>query len=217
MAAITLASTVTDISAFLPGCPSLVIENTIRKIIIDLCQRARVWSVDLASFPTVSGTSGYILASPFVYAEIMDPESVYLAIDGTRKDLTGTTTTKVKQMYPNYPLDANGQPTGFFYTPGSTLTLVPTPDAAYTVNPRVFLRPTRVASSWDADLYAEFARAVFHGVLYEMMTMPNRSWTDGKLGVFHGKEWAFLLAEARDRALRGFSRADLCVDPIPFA
>lgn len=217
MAAITFASTVTDVSAFLPGCPSLVIETTIRKIVTDLCSRARVWSVDLDAFNTVASTATYTLTSPYSYAEIMDPETVYLSVSGRRKDLAPATSASVRAAYPNYPLDDPAEPVLARYNVGGTLTLIPTPDAAYATTARVFLRPTRTATSWEGDLYNEFSRVVYHGVLFELMSMPGRSWTDGKLGIFHGKEWTFLLSQARDRALRGYQAGELRVDPIPFA
>jgi hypothetical protein len=95
--------------------------------------------------------------------------------------------------------------------------LAPVPNVNGTLYLRGYLRPDRDATAWDAELYDEFHRVVFHGVLYELLLMPNRGWSDPKTGALHGRQWTQLLAAARDRSQRGFNTDALSVDMRPFA
>jgi hypothetical protein len=54
-------------------------------------------------------------------------------------------------------------------------------------------------------------------VLHELMLMPERSWFNEKMGMYHGKQWAFLLSAARDRRMRDFNEGTLSVEMRPFA
>lgn len=217
MAAITFDSMVADISGMLPGCPSLTISITARKMAIDLCQRAKVWQVDLPVLPLIVGTTDYTPVSPVVYGEYSDFLSGYIVVDGKPKPLAWRTYDKTRRMFPDWPLGTNGEPTVITTRAYGTVSFAQTPDQAYNTYIRACLRPTRTATSWDADLYAEFHREIFHGVLHELMSMPERSWTDQKLGAYHGKQWTYLLALAKDRAERGYNVDAMQVDMRPFA
>ena len=61
-----------EISAFLPGCPDLAIERTVRKMAIDLCQRGRVWTLDLIPIAMVVAEPTYALVPDVSYAEAVD-------------------------------------------------------------------------------------------------------------------------------------------------
>lgn len=210
---ITLASMLPDVSAHVPGCPTPVIEFTMRKIITDLCQRAKVWTVELDPITLVAGTATYVLASPLAYAEIADIRRV--RVTGTHEPLEWKSPSTLDLMYPE-PVDG---PPRYFATSAldTSITVAPTPTEAGVARVTVTLRPTDTATQWDLALYREFKRCVFHGVLAELLAMPLRSWTDAKTALTHEKRWVNLVSEARWRADTAYTPHALRVEARPFA
>jgi hypothetical protein len=210
---VTLSSMVPDVSAHVPGCPTPVIEFTLRKIITDLCQRAKVWTTELPVVPLAASTATYVLASPLAYAEIVDIRRV--RVEGTHEPLEWKSPSTLDLMYPE-PVD--GPPRYFTTSPMDTsITLAPTPTATADMRVTVTLRPIENATQWDAVLYREFKRCVFHGVLAELLAMPLRSWTDAKTAQTHERRWVNLVSEARWRADTSFTPHALRVEARPFA
>lgn len=219
MTTITYASMVNDIGAFVPGCPNLTIERTIRKIVIDLCQRGKVWREQLPDIAVTAGDYTYSVASPYAYAEFCDFISGDFTVtsSGNKSSVYWKAYDTVVAQYPAWPQDMEGTPTVVTTKILGELRLAPVPDEAGTLALYGVLRPTRDSDVWVAELYAEFARCIFHGVLCELMGMPGRAWSSEKESVKHGKQWTYLLYEAKDRAQRGFNKADLSVKMRPFA
>jgi len=213
------AAVVPSISSFLPGCPSLVIESTIRKIATDLCQRGRVWEDNVALITTSATLYSYALVPTQAYAEVIEPTTLYLLrADGTKGDITRLTRQKMYQQHRSWPQDDDGEPV--HYEPGSTpdiALLAPVPDAAYPIYARAQLRPTDTAAEWPTYLQREHHRCVFHGVIHELMAMPERPWSNPKLADYHGKQWTYLLSQATIRAQQEYSTDELAVSMRPFA
>jgi hypothetical protein len=214
---ISFDAMVDDLSAFLPGCPSPTIVRTARKVITDMCQRAKVWHEDFMPQPLVVGNVSYPLLPPVPGAVCTDVTSGYIMVDGRKRDLTWQQLSAVKARFPNWPQSEAGEPQYITLSTVGAVELAPVPNVAGTLYLRGYLRPTADADSWDAELYDEFQRVVFHGVLHELMLMPGRGWSDAKTAGLHGRQWTQLLAAARDRAQRGFNTDGLSVDMRPFA
>lgn len=218
VATVTFASMVPDISAFLPGCPSLVIERTVRKMAIDLCQRAKVWEGELVPITLVPGTHEYDMVPESDFAEATDVVDAYLLkSDGTKVSLPYRPLLQVRRLRPSWPQDDVGQPQMVSTGDRFRLLVAPVPDEAADVYVRAKLRPTDTAVSWEKPMYDEFKRALFHGTLHELMLMPDRSWFDEKQGINHGKQWTYLLNSARYRAESNFNSGALAVEQRPFA
>ena len=217
MAAVTFASMVPDLSAFLQGCPNPAIERTLRKIATDLCQRARVWRAELPDISMVIGTQEYTPASPVVYGEFVEIVTARTTIGTTYRDLKAASYEKTRRMYPEWPMAADGSPTHVTTRTPGTVMLAPTPDTTGTLSIYGVLRPTATADSWDTQMYREFHRELFHGVMSELQMMPDRSWTDEKMAAYHGKQWTYLLNLARDRSERDYNSGSLSVQMRPAA
>lgn len=208
---------VDDMSAFLPGCPTPTIARIAKKIITDLCQRGKVWQEDLVQQPLAVNQLNYAPISPFAYAVCTDVTQAYTVVAGEKRDLTLQKYASVQRYFPNWPDNEPGAAQFFTARTVGEILLAPVPDVAGTLYTRGYLRPSATADVWDADLYDEFSREVFHGVLHELMLMPNRSWTDQKLAMVHGKQWTYLLSCARIRATKAYNVDDTAVEMRPFA
>tara|TARA_R110000782_G_C14615929_1_gene392672 strand:- start:93 stop:641 length:549 start_codon:yes stop_codon:yes gene_type:complete len=182
-----------------------------------MCQRAKVWNEDFLPVDLVVGRVTYSMVPPVAYAVCTDITDGYTLVNGEKTNLTWEKLTAVKGRYPNWPEDSQGT---VQYITSATLgevLVAPVPDVAGTLNLRGYLRPSPTATVWDADLYDEFQRVIFHGVLYDLMMMLGRGWAEPKLASIHGRQWTQLLAAARDRSQRGYNADDLSVAMRPFA
>ena len=212
------ADMVPDISAYLQGCPSLVIERTIRKIATDFCQRAKPWVLDMVPVTLSPGVFEYAVTSPASYAEPTDiVEAFIIKPDGSKIELEWQSYAAIRRAYPSWPEAAEGDPQYIAATEVGKVLLAPVPDAVGDLYMRAAVRPTADALVWEQWLYDEFKRVIFHGVLHELLNMPNRPWTDMKASLLHGKQWTFLLNAGRDRANRGYNVGSLSVEMRPFA
>lgn len=214
----TFASMVPEISALLPGCPSLVIERTARKIAIDLCQRGRVWTLDCTPIPTVAGTYEYALVPTAAYAEPIDLYDGYIIdAEGAKTPLRWKPYKAVRTAHPEWPEDDAGLPQ--FVTTSMTgyASFVPVPDQVVTAYLKMYVRPTAGATELPTWLYNEFQRVIFHGTVHELMALPERAWSNAKIADYHGREWTYLLAQATIRAGQEYNTDSQAVQMRPFA
>lgn len=211
---VNISTLTNEVSMHLSGCPLPVIESAMRKTITELCQQAKVWEEDLPAITLVPATATYTMASALAYAEPCDVIRSHVVVGSVRQDLE---TLDNMQAYIRYPEPPAGTAVALVRGLGAVVTLVPIPDVAGTLHIRAALRPTPTATQWDSDLVAEFRPALFHGVLYDLMMMPERSWSDAKNAAFHGKMWAQAKASAGWRADTQYNRKSLMVAQRPFA
>lgn len=214
----TFASMVPDISAHLPGCPSLVIERTARKIATDLCQRGRVWQLDLTPIAVVAATYEYAMASPVAYAETVDVQDAYfIDADGEKTPVTWKPYAAVRRSHPAWPEADEGLPLYITTVLTGYANLVPVPDVPGTLYVRAYMRPTAAATDLPTWLYNEFQREIFHGTIHELMAMPERSWSSAKMAEYHGRQWTYLLSQATIRAGQEYNTDSQAVQMRPFA
>jgi hypothetical protein len=217
MATVKFDEMVDDISPFLPGCPSPVIARTAQKVVTDLCQRGKVWQAALDPVSFAVGEYTFTLEPPEAYAVITDIVSGHTIVDGQKRPLTWTSMDAIERHYPTWPEDNTGQPQLMTWSALNEFALAPTPLTAGTLHLQAKLRPAPLATEWDADLYAEFQRAIFHGVLFDLQMMSDRGWSDQKAAAINGRIWTHLLAAARARANHGYNITSLSAEMRPFA
>jgi hypothetical protein len=209
-----------DVSGFLPGCPAVTIQGTLRKLAIDLCERGDVWQEDLAGITLVDGTRQYTPVSPYAYAEISNFTDAYIIdADANKVLLTWAAWSTVRRVRPQWPQDDAGQPMFYLSEAPGLISLAPVPDADSlgTLYVRASLRPTATATEFPAALYPMARRVLFHGTLHELMLMPERSWSNEKVGTYHGKMWTSLLHGMAISAQRDYNPGGQSVQMIPFA
>lgn len=214
----TFASMVPDISAHLPGCPSLVIERTVRKTATDLCQRGRVWGLDLTPVSVVAATYEYALPSPVAYGEVVDVlDAYFIDADSKKTPVVWKPYKAVRAAHPEWPEDDTGLPLYLTTNMTGYASLVPVPDVAGTLYVKAYMRPAATASEFPTWMYGEFQRELFHGTLHELMAMPERSWSNAKMAEYHGKQWTYLLSQATIRAGQEYNTDSQAVQMRPFA
>lgn len=214
----TFASMVPEISPFLPGCPSLTIEMTARKMAIELCTWAKVWRAEMLPITLVPGIAAYTPTPDTSYARYGGFISGSTLVAGNKRELKTMAYEHARAAFPSWPEDYSSTTPQWVITrvPGQVL-LAPVPDTAGTMNIYGVLIPTRTAPEWDDGMYEEFQRVLFHGVLAELMAIPDRGWTDQKMAMAHRRDWVALRAQARSRVDHDFVTQSISVDARPFA
>lgn len=221
MALIDFSTMANEILPHVAGCPSSVAESFIRKTVIDLCERAQVWQVRLTPFDLTPGIYSYVLGSPVVPSEVCAPLSMCVARadTGSVHGLSVVTRDVLQAKHPTWPEDGeDGEPSYAVQTNVNTLEIYPIPDTAttYTVSGLVAIRPTIAATQCDDSILTTYRRLITHGALHALMLLPDRKWTDLKLGEYHGKQWTYLLNSARAGRAKGFCNSNLTVKMRPW-
>jgi hypothetical protein len=222
MSTITYASVYGDIGANVPGVPDVVMQFYMNKVASDLCDRAKVWRVNYTPVTLVAGSYTYTVTSPVAQTEL---SAILLAkyYGATSKKYTEMSVNTAEQVFEvsvGWPDTANpGQPVAVTRVDESSISVVPVPDTAETYTLYLYnaIKPTLTATGIESTIYAQYRRAIYHGVLHELMMMPKKPWSNPTLGEYHGKQWEFMVNSARARANKSFSRANLTVVPQPWA
>lgn len=222
MATTTYASVFGDIAPHVAGVPDLVLQQYMNKVAIDLCERAKVWRVTYAPITLVASTNVYTPTSPVAQTELSAilTAKAYLATSAKWKDLDVFTAEQVFAVYPGWPeIAETKEPTAVSRRDEATVSVLPTPDSVqtYTLYLYAAIRPTLTATGIDSTIYSTYRRAIYHGVLHELMLMPKRPWSNDKLAQYHGRQWEFMVNAARARANKSFGRANVVVVPQPWA
>jgi len=235
MATTTYQSVFGDIMANVPGVPDVVLGFYMNKVVIDLCERAKVWRVNYAPVPLVPAvydstgtvivtpaTVTYTVTSPVASTELSSIllAKVFLSNTVSWKEVPPVTTEQVFEVSPAWPDQLNpGEPTAVTRTDETSVSVIPVPDSQqpYSLYLYCAIRPTLNATGVDSTIYATYRRAIYHGTLHELMMMPKRPWTDTARAQYHGKQWEFMVNTARARANKSFGRANISVVPAPWA
>lgn len=222
MAQVSYRTFFPDIAPHVPGCPDPVMEFYIRKVCIDLCSRALVWRTTLTGITLVDGTASYALVSPIAGTEVVTilGNKMHLTTAGTDKTLEVVTGDQFQLAFPAWPdLINTGEPVAVVQHDTTTINLAPVPDGAdtYTLTLNAAVRPTKASTTIEETIIFDNNSAIFHGVLYELMLMPDRPWTNEKTALIHGRHWSHALHAAKARANKGFGQADVTVQMRPWA
>lgn len=303
MTALAYNTIAPEIQVRVPGAPTAVVADLLNLVVIDLCERAKVWRVPGNPFPLVPGVWQYQIATPTLTGltvEVDEPLFMQLTSleTGSVDTLDPVSQEDLLRKYPAFPDTAHpAKPNSWMGYDSISVNVMPTPDApstvlyyysdtsvtytqtngtvtvtlvsntapAPTVNQQIYLmplgspglfagiytinavtsanlftcvpttvplvtppnssgllapvispymvtpwlsvRPTQAATAFEQTIYTQFRRAIQQGVWHELMMMPGKPWADEKKALFHGKQWEYLLREARVRANKGFNRA----------
>ena len=196
--AISYEALIPEIAPHLYGCPDMLIENSIRAAVIELCEKAHVYQTELDPLTTVSGIYEYDLEAP-------SGTSVHkvLWISHYGKDLEPVTSALLEQRLPNWrETDQAGVHSYFIKQSSSVVWLAPTPSttsAASTII-RAILKPTHTSKSCDNDVMNDYRDAIVNGALFRLLRIPNRDWTDFKHSQLYGNLFSQALVEAGRRS-----------------
>lgn len=218
MALMTYAAMVKDVAPYLPGCPQITIERALKEIIIDLCERARVWKGFATDVPLVVGDYDYALAASNANARVLAPLAAKVQVGTKYTDLTFVQYLTLRAKRPSWPVDDPGIPQYFTSAEYGSILLAPVPDESATMTDIwCDLAPLEAATGWEDSLYYAHRKVVEHGVLHRLMAMKEQRWTDLEGSKYHGRQWTHNLNRAKIAASRDFIGDSEMTQMSPFA
>lgn len=185
----------------LPGCPLAAIDSALRQSAIAFCEQSLAWQAAHPEVPVLPGIAEYAFAPP---AEAVVHAVTWAALDGEeiasnagRLNITG----KNWRSRTGRPEQVLGGTT--------SLTLVPKPGAAGTLNLEVALKPTPDATGVPDDIFNECRETIVHGALARLMLSPRKPYGNAQLAAYHQQQFLVKTAAAGTRVSRSYTRASL--------
>lgn len=201
--AISYETLLPEILPMVPGCPDTLIENSIRSAVIELCEKAEVYQLELDPVTTVSNIFEYDLEAPSGTAV-----QKILWVSHLGKDLEPITTTLLEQRLPGWR-DETGVPEYFVQQNSATFLLAPVPSTTQVGSTilRAVLKPTYSSNACDDDVMNDYRDTIVNGTLYRLLRIPNKDWTDLAAAGVYGQ----LFMSGVEMAERRARRADTSV------
>lgn len=196
--AISYESLVPEVAPNLYGCPDLLIKNSIRSAVIELCEKASVYQAELDPVTTVSGIYEYDLEAP---SGTSVQKILWVTHQG--KDLEPITSTLLEQRIPKWREASNASTPAYFIKQNtSTFWLAPIPSTTIVSSTlvRAVLKPTHTSTTCADEVMNDYRDAIINGALFRLLRIPNKDWTDLKGANTYGILFANAVVEAERRA-----------------
>lgn len=217
MAKRTFQSVVQRLVPHVPGCPFPVIEQFIRDVAIDACERTLSWRYVQPPIRLTPGVYDY----PYELPTGSDIHA-FLTVAVNGKEIAPLTIEETVSLYPgfvDYDTDKRSEPRHIFQINPRMFGVLPIPDDSedYDLNMVVALKPLRDSDGMDKIALDELENTIMHGALQHLLVIPDKNWTNDKLAAYHAGQYRTRLTERRARANLGAGRASLSVQMRPFA
>lgn len=220
MATRTFISLENKLAANVPGCPRPTIEQFVRDIAIEVCEKTLVWRYKQPTITLVAGTYEYAYDLP-ASTEITAVTHTKLSKDGVFADrLFPATQDDLLRMYPDWPssdVDKRSQPRYLSQIDPSMFVVAPVPDSSvtYTVDMFLALKPSLSSTGMEETIFNNCENLIIHGVLQHLHTIPDKSWTDYGVASYHAKQYTYKTAAKRAQANLGVVRGPMTVQMRP--
>ena len=208
---VALETFIPDIAVECSGASNPLILSAVRTAAIEFCRKSLYWQEEMDPVPIIKGVAEYEL-SPGVGVQIVRIMSVNIDGDGTLPPLT---LEQVERALPQWRT-VQGDPAGFVAINPETFRLTPVPDTAGTLNATVAYAPTRTGGVVPDAIYDQHFEVIKHGTLSRLKAMMGHAFYDPQAAIYYtGRFNAGVNAAAVERN-KGFSRANLRVEPRAF-
>jgi hypothetical protein len=171
MALETFNTLTNEIALDVPGCPDFLIAKEIKKAAIQFCEESKVYSYTATGVTVVDDNS----LLPVLPAETRFSHITNIKVDG-------------KPVYPKSKNDffsvtddaKTGRPQ-YFYEEAGVIYFYPTPNDAYGVKINAVIKPSRNATGIEAHILDDWLEAISQLAIFNLTTMPERTWTDANI------------------------------------
>jgi len=189
---------VPSVQADVPNCPTPMMVDAIRQVVIDFCRRSRYWRHECSPLVTtvVDGAAirEYELDTP-VQTRVVAIRS--LRLEG--KALAEMSMDALDNEEPGWRT-ATGTPSGYALTDTGTVLLDGDPVENSELAATVALMPSQDAQTCGDIIYADFRDAVTAGASARLKSMSDKPWTDPNLVMLRRSEYEAGVTAAMSRA-----------------
>lgn len=185
------------------GVEQPMTEHAIKLAAIEFFTDARCDRRTLATVATVAGSHAAIaLTLPSNELKIVRIERVRFEDGDDLEPLMGTEDTAEL-------LNEDAEPAYFRrYASAGSITVLPYPDAVYSLIPSVSLRPHLASTGIENDDLAErYAQAIGYGAIGKLLAMPRKPWTDAATAAQNFRLFKQAARDALDDANAGDTSA----------
>ena len=166
------SSLVKEVLPYVPLCPDSLVEQTLRSVTIEFCERSKAYILDMDPFNTISGVYEYDFDIP-TGTEVH--QILYMTYNG--KDMDPISPRSLELNYPDWR-DRTGNPHVYLQKTPTTFWVVPVPSGSEQIITSVALKPSRTSNNIDTTVSNTYRDAIIYCTLYRLLRMPNREWSD---------------------------------------
>jgi len=223
MATRTFASFTSRLSPSAPGCPHPMLVQYIRDAAIRVCERTLAWRYENPTFNLTAGQYKYSFNRPID----TDVQAIFSAtVNNTPLEVLEL--TAATSLYPDWPVtttdstaiaEQGSQPQTISQVNMDQYVVLPAPDADRTYTIRMFyaLKPSRDSLTMDEAVFNALERPIMHYALQQLHALPQVSWADRELAVYHARQFLASVTEYRAQANLGVGRSVLVARAPRFA
>lgn len=192
------------IQPHLPTCPEATLKAYLASTTADFCMRTQLWRETSEVLSTVADQAEYDLCGGVAKVEAVQ----WVTCNGIELSATDP------RLVDHTELDRTGQPAAYWLKNDDTLRLFFIPDAVYTLQYELILKPSRTATSVKTWIYETWADKLVSGAIAQLARMPGKDWTDPAMAEMHRAMYEKAIADAEIRDKRNI---DLRVRARPVA
>lgn len=208
---------------WVPGAGTPLVHQSIRNAVITLCERARVWRVDVDNtvIPIVAGTHTYALDAALPantsMVTILDVLIDDVGVDFKNETLLDLEWPRYRQRVdyhdessPENWRSLTGDVPICFYSPlKSNIRIVPIPETTGNrMELTIAVKPTVAATGCTDLILEDYWPAVKAGALSELLSMPKKEWYDINEALRYEAKFEDAIQDAHDEARASHPRAD---------
>lgn len=199
-----------------PGCAEIVAVQHIRNAVIDFCEKTLIVQVDLDPVTLIAGQADYDLEPPTnrLVTKVISMFYRNRVLSPTSPDEIETAT-----FYNASAINADSasDPVKWMQKDATTFSVFPIPkdreNNAITI--RAAIKPTRSSTSCEDIVFEDYAEYIASSAKARLMMTPNKAYTNPSLVTTHNQFYLQGVNVARQRASRGYTRANLRVKMVP--
>ena len=200
----------TYIAHYVPGCPYLLIDRETIKVSREICRLTRLWK-EAKEVASLRNKVNQIEIGPYPEADIVSVE--YVTYNGV--ELIQTSERELSEYFPRWR-DTQGTPTHFFtIMRDGVVQLYPSPSMTMprSIQYEVIVQPSLNAETVPWFLYDQFIDVITDGVLYGLMGIVGKAWSNPMESVRRGGMYQAGIYRARDLAVRMYASQNINTIP----
>lgn len=173
------------------GCTYFAAVNELRRAAQELCERAKVWRVELDPVRTMAGQSVYDF-------ELTGDQELVKVMEARLNDI------ELDIIIPGK------KPRGFLALQplnSREFKLFPEPITGLRVDMTAILKPSDTSEGIEDHLYAQYAEKIAYGAKARLFAQPGKPYTNPALAAAFEQKFADAVADANWRAEKAYSNA----------
>lgn len=203
---------VPEILPDVPGCPDILVEDTVRDVVIDFCQRTRwLTAVNATAADVTGGASERTFATPLLSSgnRVIEVKAAWY-LDKALK--LWTPDEAEAQLGPTWA-SQTGDPRAIVMDRMDKYYVVPSPasTASASLKMRLATAPLPTATTCDDLLRYRWREAIKAGAIAKLCVMPDKKWSNIERASIAAGGYGSEVASAQLSAARGMVRRKLTV------